>query len=1315
MTKLNVWIQLVWAPLLGYAQTFHLLAKRWIGFIFRDEGDANKILKGTPVWVKLPGLRMELWLDRSFWAIGDTLGKFILSDDSYKDSTTRSVAVAKILVEINVSQGLFESMELVAGGKSYTQVLDYVNFPFRCVRCHQYGHVLKDCGKIFSRQVWKKKEGVVYDGEGLTQTSDSPEIPKAGMGHEGSTDLRTTMAAEKVEGRRLEAGELVVGDISISLITSSGRQEETKRGREMDSAFFDFSPSHLQQLDLLWQKSAFSPGKSTLRVSNLPESSVDGLVSPVNHTPFSNCTRLETDLDSYPREEGECPMTFEGKEDSSKLSDDSITLPRGEFNSFEDSGQGVIIPRKQGGRHYDLRPRTATHDTLVSGGLGTDALKEGVLTKVGRKSNLKHAQEKEVKEVFQGDILIRELKKLLFGWDFSALDADGFSGGLITGWSQNINLINVFAIHSGLCTEVFCKGLELAFTLLNVYGPYEEKQEFWTNLLSTKWIKFENLIIAGHLNLTLHRGEIWGSSATQDRLADFFLDKFESVGWVDVEPIKVKPTWTNNTLGEDGVSKRLDRFLVHFELLGRVERYRSWVDSYRCSYHFPIYFEIGFSDPKPRAPYKYNPCWSEEFSHSLRRVKEKAMAWASERFRARDGLLKEVELRLEELYRGTPEGIFSLEEKTCVTELEGKKCKLLSDREKHWRIKSMAIWLQQGDQNTKYFHNYARFRENQYTIWELTGREGNKVRGFKDLAAFAVQHFNELFKEPDRINIGEIIKVVTYFPRMVGNEDNAILFREITKEELLVVLNALQKEKSPGPDGWSVEFYLDFFELLGEDLLRVIEEVRLTEKVQGNFNSTFIALIPKIDCPENFDGFRPISLCNCVQNYFRGRLIHEAIGIAQEGLHTIKNSHAPAVVIKLALSKAYDRPTRGLRQGCPLSPYLFLLVAEGLSRAIKEAKRQRILQAATGMEINWTKSALYTNALDDHLISRVERIFPLSHLDFNAGINYLGFCLKPNYYGTTDWRWLLSRIKQRISFWCNRWLSRGGRLILIKSLLETIPVFWHTMAYIPKGILEKIRKCCFNYLWKGISCKVIVAVTNQGKFMEDDHHPEVRLGVDAIMGCAQNIFLPEALVLQLQLLGRCTSYKIANPLDTTHWRQGWLTAHSLGLGEELSQQWEGLLQQRWNPSGGPNFGRREAKLGLAGVHCVKQMKRLLLIYSCFVLTPYRELRSYKAAPYLVLWGNWLARNTSIFEGKHTPFYQTSAQVIALLKVYKSPVQVQKKRVVGELQVDRRKSWGFFDGACLGPGQLVVLGSFFIYRSHILSRPRQIRLWDKQYQ
>jgi len=132
------------------------------------------------------------------------------------------------------------------------------------------------------------------------------------------------------------------------------------------------------------------------------------------------------------------------------------------------------------------------------------------------------------------------------------------------------------------------------------------------------------------------------------------------------------------------------------------------------------------------------------------------------------------------------------------------------------------------------------------------------------LADLGVQYFSDAFKEPKRANIREIIRVVDYFPRMVDEEDNENMYKTILMEELLVVLNTFQKGKSPDLDGWTTEFYLDLFHLNGEDLLRVVEEVRLSRKVTRSINSTFISLIPKSTCSKSFNDFRPISLCNCV-------------------------------------------------------------------------------------------------------------------------------------------------------------------------------------------------------------------------------------------------------------------------------------------------------------------------------------------------------------------------------------------------------------------------------------------------------------------
>ena len=61
-----------------------------------------------------------------------------------------------------------------------------------------------------------------------------------------------------------------------------------------------------------------------------------------------------------------------------------------------------------------------------------------------------------------------------------------------------------------------------------------------------------------------------------------------------------------------------------------------------------------------------------------------------------------------------------------------------------------------------------------------------------------------------------------------------------------------------------MEAYRALFDVLGTDILRVIEHSRISGKIPAVFNTTFIALIPKADSPKSFDDFRPISLCNFI-------------------------------------------------------------------------------------------------------------------------------------------------------------------------------------------------------------------------------------------------------------------------------------------------------------------------------------------------------------------------------------------------------------------------------------------------------------------
>ena len=81
-------------------------------------------------------------------------------------------------------------------------------------------------------------------------------------------------------------------------------------------------------------------------------------------------------------------------------------------------------------------------------------------------------------------------------------------------------------------------------------------------------------------------------------------------------------------------------------------------------------------------------------------------------------------------------------------------------------------------------------------------------------------------------------------------------------------------------------------------------------------------------------------------------------------------------------------------------------------------------------------------------------------------MKYLGFYLKPRGYYLKDWDWLIAKVEKRIMNWSYRWLTKGGKLTLVKAVLEAIPIYWmHLWNRV--GIIEKTRKLSFIFLWSG--------------------------------------------------------------------------------------------------------------------------------------------------------------------------------------------------------------------------------------------------------
>jgi hypothetical protein len=122
-------------------------------------------------------------------------------------------------------------------------------------------------------------------------------------------------------------------------------------------------------------------------------------------------------------------------------------------------------------------------------------------------------------------------------------------------------------VVSGLAIVLHSQELGKEITILNLYGPYDERVLFWDKLFNMEFWNLQDIILGGDLNFSVGRVEVWGQVAKVDPLSDYFIQKLEDKGLIDVEPIKLRPTWWNKQVGVDMIAKRIDKFLISKGLL----------------------------------------------------------------------------------------------------------------------------------------------------------------------------------------------------------------------------------------------------------------------------------------------------------------------------------------------------------------------------------------------------------------------------------------------------------------------------------------------------------------------------------------------------------------------------------------------------------------------------------------------------------------------------------------------------------------------------------------------------------------------------
>ncbi|XP_074295385.1 uncharacterized protein LOC141623208 [Silene latifolia] len=346
------------------------------------------------------------------------------------------------------------------------------------------------------------------------------------------------------------------------------------------------------------------------------------------------------------------------------------------------------------------------------------------------------------------------ISRSLDGYDGLSVDSVGRSGGLALLWQKGVRCrLRSMSVHY---MDVDLEIGEAKWRFTGFYGwpAVQDRHLSWQQLRLLAAAGSDPWLCMGDFNEILYATEMRGGERPQWQMNNF-RNAVDDCGLRDIVFEGHPFTFDNGQVGDDNRQSRIDQAMVTenwqelYPFARLIHLTREWSDhstlklvldgreGQRCEEVVRRVWERGGTD----LPVLLSDCAAELLEWKSINIGKivKTLSKRRRRLQVLDGLGRTTSV---------------VQERKRITK---EIAQLLRDEEIFWRQRSRALWLKEGDRNTKFFHRKATQRKQRNYIGRLVDDEGRIREGNEEVAGVIRGYFGELFRSSNPRDFGDVM------------------------------------------------------------------------------------------------------------------------------------------------------------------------------------------------------------------------------------------------------------------------------------------------------------------------------------------------------------------------------------------------------------------------------------------------------------------------------------------------------------------------------------------------------------------------------